>query len=430
MEPVLQVALDHMHLKRALLAAKEAVDGGADWLEAGTPLVKSEGIEVVRQLKKSFPGKTIVADLKTMDTGAFEVEIAAKAGADVITVMGVTDDATILEAVRAARRYGSKIMVDLMRVADKPARARELEKLGVDYLNMHVSIDEQMIAQSPLQELKAVAKATSLPVAVAGGLNSETVAQALEAGASIVIVGGAIIKAEKVKDAARTIKKAMKERKRIPSGLYKRYGEAEVREAFLKVSTPNLADAMQKRGALKGIEPHVRHGTKMVGRALTVRTANGDWAKPVEAIDRAKPGDVIVIDAGGGSTAVWGELASHSCQVKGVSGVVIDGAARDIDPTLEINSPCFSRHVVPHAGEPKGHGEIGGEVEVGGQVVRTGDWIVGDESGVVVVPQEVAVEMANRALDVLERENRIREEIKRGGTLSSVLELEKGEKVG
>src|SRR2546428_8946029 len=85
MEPVLQVALDHMHLKRALLAAKEAVDGGADWLEAGTPLVKSDGLEVVRQLKKSFPGKTIAADLKTMDTGAFEVEIAAKARADAIT---------------------------------------------------------------------------------------------------------------------------------------------------------------------------------------------------------------------------------------------------------------------------------------------------------------------------------------------------------
>src|SRR5207244_1722201 len=104
MEPVLQVALDHMHRKRALLAAKEAVEGGADWLEAGTPLIKSEGMEVVRELKKSFPGKTIVADLKTMDTGAFETEIAAKAGADVITVMGVTDDATILEAVKAARR--------------------------------------------------------------------------------------------------------------------------------------------------------------------------------------------------------------------------------------------------------------------------------------------------------------------------------------
>src|SRR2546425_1407131 len=163
MEPVLQVALDHMHLKRALLAAKEAVEGGADWLEAGTPLVKSEGMEVVRQLKKSFPGKTIVADLKTMDTGAFEVEIAAKAGADVITVMGVTDDATILEAVRAARRYGSKIMVDLMRVADQPARAKELERLRVGYLEMHLSIDEQMIAHTPPPGIKGGAAGAADP---------------------------------------------------------------------------------------------------------------------------------------------------------------------------------------------------------------------------------------------------------------------------
>ncbi|HEY4704230.1 MAG TPA: 3-hexulose-6-phosphate synthase, partial [Thermoplasmata archaeon] len=248
MNPVLQVALDFMHARRALQAAKEAVEGGADWIEAGTPLVKSEGVEVVRQLRRAFPDKTIVADIKTMDTGALEVEIAAKAGANVITIMGVTDDATIAEAVKAARRYGAKIMVDLMRVEDKPKRAKELERLGVDYLNMHVSIDEQMIAHTPLEELRAVCKAASIPVAVAGGLNSETVAQAIEAGASIIIVGGAIIKAERVAEAARTIKRAMKERKAIPSGLYKKYGEAEVREAFLKVSTPNLADAMQKRG--------------------------------------------------------------------------------------------------------------------------------------------------------------------------------------
>src|SRR3989442_13030570 len=98
MEPVLQVALDHMPLKRALLAAKEAVDGGADWLAAGTPLVKSEGIEVVRQRKKSFPAKTIVADLKTMDPGPFEVGVAPKAGADLITGRGVAADATPREA--------------------------------------------------------------------------------------------------------------------------------------------------------------------------------------------------------------------------------------------------------------------------------------------------------------------------------------------
>jgi len=414
-KPILQVALDFMHLKRAVQAAREAVEGGADWVEAGTPLVKSEGVESVRALRKAFPDKVLVADLKVMDTGALEVEIAAKAGANVITVMGVTDDATITEAVKAARRYGAKVMVDLMRVKDKPKRAKELEALGVDYLNMHVSIDEQMIAHTPLDELKAVCKASGLPV---------------EAGARIIIVGGAIIKAEKVVEATKAIRKAIDKKIRIPTGLYKKYSHDELFEAFRKVSTPNLADAMQKRGVLRGILPRNPHGVKMVGRAVTVKTADGDWAKPVEAIDRAGKGDVIVVDVGGGPTAVWGELASWSCKVKGVAGVVIDGAARDIDSIVEIEFPCFSRHIAPHAGEPKGHGEIGSEIECGGQVVRTGDWIVGDESGVVVVPQELAVEMANRALDVLERENRIREEIKRGGTLSSVLELEKWEKVG
>lgn len=428
--PILQVALDFMHKKRALQAAREAVEGGADWLEAGTPLIKSEGMEVVRELKRAFPDKVIVADLKTMDTGAFEVEIAAKAGAEVISVMVVTDNATVLEAVKAARRYGAKIMGDLMAVKNKAKRAKEVEALGVHYLCHHVSIDEQMIARTPLQELKALSEAVSIPIAVAGGLNSESVAQAMEAGATIIIVGGAIIKEPKVTEATATIKKVMEEKKAVQTKLYKKYGRGELFDAFHKVSTPNIADAMQKRGPMDGIVPRINRGTKMVGRALTVKTVDGDWAKPVEAIDKADKGTVIVVDAGGGKTAVWGELASWSCKVKSIAGVVIDGATRDIDTILDIDFPVFSRWVVPHAGEPKGHGEIGSEIECGGQRVRTGDWIVGDETSVVVVPQEVAVEMANRALDVLERENRIREEIKRGGTLSSVLELEKWEKVG
>jgi 3-hexulose-6-phosphate synthase/6-phospho-3-hexuloisomerase len=430
MEPVLQVALDFQHLKRAVQAAEEAVAGGADWVEAGTPLIKSEGVEAVRALKRMFPSRVIVADLKVMDTGSFEVEIAAKAGAEVITVMAVADDGTMKEAVKAARRYGAKIMADLMSVEDMPKRTKELQGMGVDYLCIHVSIDEQMTAHTPMQKLREVCQIAEIPVAVAGGLNSETVADALEAGASIIIVGGAITKAEKVADAARAIKDAMSKREKIHTELYKKYGEEDLFEAFAKVSTPNISDAMQKRGEMKGMLPRISRKAKMVGRALTVKTADGDWAKPVEAIDRAKKGDVIVIDVGGGPTAVWGELASWSAKVKGVAGVVIDGAARDIDTILDIGFPVFSRFVTPKAGEPKGHGEIASEIECGGQLVRTGDWIVGDENGVIVIPQEIAVEIANRSLDVLERENRIREEIKRGGTLSSVLELEKWEKVG
>ena len=175
--------------------------------------------------------------------------------------------------------------------------------------------------------------------------------------------------------------------------------------------------------------PHIKSGDRMVGRALTVQTSNGDWAKPVEAIDLAKDGDVIVVDVGGAPIAVWGELASCSAMNMGVRGIVIDGAIRDIDDIKAMGFKAFSRSVAPCAGEPKGYGGIGIEIKIGGQVVRTGDWIIGDENGLIIVPKEVAVEVANRALDVHERENRTREEIRRNSTLAKVNELAKWEPV-
>ncbi|OGS42520.1 MAG: bifunctional hexulose-6-phosphate synthase/ribonuclease regulator [Euryarchaeota archaeon RBG_16_62_10] len=430
MKPVLQVALDLIHGDRALKICADAVKGGVDWIEAGTPLIKSEGMDIVRKLKKAFPRHTVVADMKTIDVGGAEVEIAAKSGADIVVVLGVSSDPTITEAIASARQYGAKVMVDLFNVKDKARRAKQVERMGADYICVHVGVDEQMVGGTPLSELKGLAKAVGIPIAAAGGINSETAPDVVRAGASIVIVGGAIIKAKDVAGAARKIKKAISTGKAQTTELFKKYSEKGLFEAFMKVSSPNVADAQHKKGAMKGIHPRVAHGIKMVGRALTVHTVNGDWAKPVEAIDKARPGDVIVIDAGSGDIAVWGELASWSCKTKGVAGVVIDGAARDIDSIVEMQFPCFSRHIASNAGEPKGYGGIGHEITCGGVTVRSGDWIIGDESGVVVVPQEHAVEVANRALDVLERENRLREEIKKGGTLSSALSLEKWEKVG
>ncbi len=430
MRPVLQVALDLIHSERALTIASEAVSGGADWIEAGTPLIKSDGVDILRKLKKAFPATTIVADMKTIDVGGAEVEIAARSGADIVTVLALSSDPTITEALLSARQYGARVMADLFNIPDKESRAKQLEKMGVDYVCVHVGVDEQMLGGSPLEELKRVAEAVSIPVAAAGGINSETAAEIVRSGASIVIVGGAIIKARDAAEASAMVKKAIETGEAVHTERFKKYSQEDLVEAFSKVSSPNIADAQHKKGAMRGIAPRIRHGTKVVGRALTVQTVNGDWAKSVEAIDRAQVGDVVVIDACGGETAVWGELASWSCKTKGIVGVVIDGAARDVDAIIDMDFPCFSRHIAPNAGEPKGYGGIGHEIVCGGVSVRTGDWIIGDESGVVVVPQESAVEVANRAVDVSEREERLREEIRQGGTLSSVLKLEDWEKIG
>jgi len=427
MKPILQVALDLLNAERAIGIAKEAVNGGADWLEAGTPLIKSEGMDIIRQLREQFPGITIVADMKTMDTGALETEMAAKAGADVICLLAASDDSTILDAVKSARKYGVKIMIDLIGVPETVRRANELEKLGVDYLCIHVGIDEQMHGKNPYSVLTSLVKQTNLPIAVAGGLNSETVANMIRIGACIIIVGGAITKAKNVTEATKIIKKAIIQKKLIKTDLFKKYDTTQLYEAFMLVSTPNISDAMHKQGALQGIRPIIT-GFHMVGRALTVNTIDGDWAKPIEAIDKAEKGWVLVIDVKKGKTAVWGELATWSAKLKNLAGVVIDGAVRDYDDLIKIRFPIFSRYIVPNAGEPKGFGEIGAEIICGNHTVRTGDWIIGDDSGVVVVPQEIAQEIANRALDVKEGENRIREEIKSGGSLGSVLKLKKWEK--
>ena len=427
---ILQVALDLTILERAVQIAKEAVEGGVDWIEVGTPLIKSAGMDAVRTLKRTFPNKIIVADMKTMDVGGAEAEMAAKSGADVIVVMGASDDGTIIEAVKAANKYGSKIMVDLLNLSDPVKRAKEAVNMGAEYLCVHVGVDQQMLGRDPLKILKEVAESTNVPIAVAGGINSETAPLMVENGASIIICGGAIIKAENVTEAARKIKESIEKRTPIKTELFKKYKQEELYEAFQKVSTPNISDALHRKGAIHGLIPIISKGKKMVGRALTVRAMDGDWSKPVEAIDRAEPGTVIVIDVNGGETAVWGELASWSSKVKGISGVVINGAVRDIDTIKEIDFPVFAKYIVPNAGEPKGYGEIGVELEFGGQKIRTGDWIVGDESGLVVIPKEIALEIANRAIDVMEKENRIREEIKRGSTLSSVMKLEEWEKVG
>jgi len=424
--PVLQVALDLLELDRALAIAEEALAGGADWIEAGTPLIKSAGMDAVRRLRERFPGREIVADMKVADTGTMEVEMAAKAGATMVCILADADDAVVQEAVRARDLYGVRLMADLINARDPVARARELEAMGVDIICAHAGIDQQMVGRTSVDLVRELRGKVSVPVAVAGGLDAESAAEAVAAGAGIVIVGGSIVRSGDVAASARKIREAI-DRPRVRRKKEKSPDE-KIRALLLSVSTPNLSDAMHRKGAMEGLIP-ICKGVKMAGRAVTVQTLAGDWAKPVEAIDRASPGDVIVINNDRGiHVAPWGELATRSCIQKGISGVVIDGAVRDVDDIQKIGFPVFARAVMPNAGEPKGFGEINAEILCCGQPVRPGDWIAGDENGVVVIPRERAYEVARRAREVQKQEERVREEIRRGGTLSRITELEKWEK--
>ncbi|MCM8806721.1 MAG: orotidine 5'-phosphate decarboxylase [Candidatus Omnitrophica bacterium] len=426
--PVIQLALDFVDEHRALKLATEAIECGIEWIEAGTPLIKSCGVEIIRKLRKLFPEKVIVADMKIMDTGRIESEMAFKAGANIVVVMGNASNQTIKECIEAGKNYGGQIFVDLLEEAATIERAMEVERLGADYIGVHIPIDQQMTGNISFDFLKEVVKNVKIPVAIAGGLNSENIVSAVEAGASILIIGGAITKSPNVKKAIYDIKKAIETKIPVKTELYKRVSLENVKDILKKVSSANISDALHRTGWITGVKPLLNEDFKIAGKCVTVRTYPGDWAKPVEAIDVAEEGDVIVIDAGGVGPAVWGELATNSAIIKKIEGVVVYGGVRDVEEIIKLKFPVFAKVVTPQAGEPKGFGEINVPLKIGGQIISPGDWIVGDRDGVVVIPKEKVVEIANRAMDVFERENRIRKEILEGGTLSKVMDLLKWEK--
>lgn len=195
MQPLVQISLDLTTIDQALSVARAAMRAGADWLEAGTPLILAEGLHGIRALRKEFPDVPIVADLKTMDGAGLEAEMMFQAGANMTVVMGQAHDASIIEQVKMAARYGGKVMCDVMLCPDKPARARQAEEMGVDYIIVHTGYDERNMIKglSPLDDLPAVLNAVTIPVQAVGGLTVEQAIQTIEMGAQIVVFGAPLV---------------------------------------------------------------------------------------------------------------------------------------------------------------------------------------------------------------------------------------------
>ena len=201
--PKLQIALDFTSLAEALGIAR-LVEEYCDIFEAGTPLIKSEGIKAVEILKKEFPQKEIFADMKTMDAGKIEVDLAQKAGASYVSVMAASSDTTIKSSIQNAKN--TMIVFDLMGTNNKIQRAVELEKMGAQYIHVHSGLDEQQEGQSPYELLGDIAKNTSVKLTVAGGINKENISKLLKiARLEIIMGGGAVINADNPKEEAQIL---------------------------------------------------------------------------------------------------------------------------------------------------------------------------------------------------------------------------------
>ncbi|CAM3502688.1 MULTISPECIES: 3-hexulose-6-phosphate synthase [Paenibacillus] len=188
----LQLALDLVNIPEAKQVVAEVAEH-IDIVEIGTPVVINEGLHAVKAIKEAFPHLRVLADLKIMDAGGYEVMKASEAGADIITVLGVSDDSTIKGAVAEARKQGKQVMVDMINVKDIEGRAQELDALGVDYICVHSGYDHQAEGKNSFEELAAIKRVVKhAKTAVAGGIKLETLPEAIQAKPDLVIVGGGI----------------------------------------------------------------------------------------------------------------------------------------------------------------------------------------------------------------------------------------------
>lgn len=187
----LQVAIDLLAVEDALELAGKVAEY-VDIIELGTPLIKAAGLSAVTAIKEAHPDKTVFADMKTMDAGELEAEIAFKAGADLVSVLGSADNSTIAGAVKAATAHHKGIVVDLIGVQDKAARAREVRALGATFVEFHAGLDEQAQPGFDLNGLLRSGEAAQVPFSVAGGVNAGTIAAVQAAGADVAVAGGAI----------------------------------------------------------------------------------------------------------------------------------------------------------------------------------------------------------------------------------------------
>lgn len=222
---LLQVALDLISIEDALRIASTARVNNADIIEAGTLLIKAYGMQAIRSLKQICPDTPILADMKILDNGMKEVELAVTSGADIVTVSALASDKTILDAVLTADKYGAKVMVDFMYVTNPLDRALMLCERGIDYICIHASppsssssaivttnITEEKYYDigDSIKVVKSLSSSCNIPIAVECMLDEESyICDFVRAGASIIVVGSSIIKEYDVASKVRWLKRLL-----------------------------------------------------------------------------------------------------------------------------------------------------------------------------------------------------------------------------
>jgi 4-hydroxy-4-methyl-2-oxoglutarate aldolase len=191
---------------------------------------------------------------------------------------------------------------------------------------------------------------------------------------------------------------------------------SELISSFESLFSCDVSDVLHRAGTMSGIRPAYTPIPHVVGPAITVQVPAGGINMVKLGIEQTRAGDVLVVSVQGDcATATWGGNLSRGLYARGVAGLIVDGAVRDVSQIREIGLPVFSRGIATVAGAYDApSGEVNVPIACGGVVVFPGDIIVADEDGIVVVPPQVAAEVAKGVAELMAHQRGLQEVLLRG----------------
>ena len=193
-----------------LILLLEQVEDLIDIIEIGTPLIVKEGVKEIENLKKKFPKKTILADMKIMDAGELEAKIGFDVGAAIVTCLGLASSATIAGAKKVASRNNGKIMVDMINHYNPISKWPELLEMGIDYVCLHTAHDDAVTGDNSIEILEQFYKIYGgNNLAVAGGVKPDLIQGMSRFQPEIVVVGSYITDSAQPREAVENVRRVM-----------------------------------------------------------------------------------------------------------------------------------------------------------------------------------------------------------------------------
>jgi len=347
--PLIQLALDSLDFNQTISLAEQTAPY-VDIFEIGTPCIKHNGVELVKELRARFPHKLILVDLKTMDAGEYEATPFYAAGADICTVLGVSGPATIAGVIKAARAYHAEAQIDLINVPDKLACARAAAELGANIIGVHTGLDAQAAGQTPFADLEAIASlGLKVRLSVAGGIKQSTVKQVVESGADIIVVGAAIYGAASPADAARVIRDAADGKVTHQQMVIDKIGS--ILSATEDSNAARLT-RMLDRASRIFVSGAGRSG--LIGKFFAMRLMHSGYDVSVvgEIVTPSiKRGDLLVIISGSGETE---QLIAFTKRARDVGADILLLTAKDKSTIGDMADAVFQ------IGEPGQYGKVHG----------------------------------------------------------------------